>query len=625
MKIEQVLHGYSNGHTILNSSLKTLSSNDLSKMDVLSDWSGYVDERDDGSYITAYLLDDSCYYVVAKSWYADDMERPGCVWTHSLLVDLNDIDKNFDFRIFLTYFKRPVKNDYEAYGIALDIDTFPSIRKQRTFLPIDEASILFLYSSLFVQDKPSVFKVELSPLNTQKFCLSLLQYLPLEVLKKVSMSSGSLGLRQIDGKTMTLQFVQDTSAMSLLSPPWQGKINVEQYNEGLRFLLQEVLDGRNSIGAIIRIFSEDLGDDYLKLSALGELLYLLDQVLNKNMYVDYSRIINILTTAFPNNEGLLVKSNFLGDDIMHAFTTDADFLYDISTCTNEVSLPKVFVQVKTRLKRVQNAHHEIELLKRFSKHNCSNSYGKFILAEIFETLSWISMDKKLFSELLEILETHYQEDWNTEPSWYDLWITCIKHSVDVDLKFANVIRSKTIRSEILVFQYLNDSFNTPPNLTKSCFENTECLIDWLNAHSNVSEMLASHIFLYVNPTDVNIQKKGAKPWIWLLNYSGKQTLDYYAFVFSLSFNWKNDIAVKFLRTSFYSIHNILANDRDRASVLWSKVMEYGDTLPDCEDWDNCKKLRKGLVKNLKSRGFDKSVLKNLTPNKELNESIEKFW
>lgn len=230
MKIEQVLHGYSNGHTILNSSLKTLSSNDLSKMDVLSDWSGYVDERDDGSYITAYLLDDSCYYVVAKSWYADDMERPGCVWTHSLLVDLNDIDKNFDFRIFLTYFKRPVKNDYEAYGIALDIDTFPSIRKQRTFLPIDEASILFLYSSLFVQDKPSVFKVELSPLNTQKFCLSLLQYLPLEVLKKVSMSSGSLGLRQIDGKTMTLQFVQDTSAMSLLSPPWQGKINVEQYS-----------------------------------------------------------------------------------------------------------------------------------------------------------------------------------------------------------------------------------------------------------------------------------------------------------------------------------------------------------------------------------------------------------
>ena len=129
----------------------------------------------------------------------------------------------------------------------------------------------------------------------------------------------------------------------------------------------------------------------------------------------------------------------------------------------------------------------------------------------------------------------------------------------------------------------------------------------------------------MNPTDVNIQKKGAKPWIWLLNYSGKQTLDYYAFVFSLSFNWKNDIAVKFLRTSFYSIHNILANDRDRASVLWSKVMEYGDTLPDCEDWDNCKKLRKGLVKNLKSRGFDKSVLKNLTPNKELNESIEKFW
>lgn len=98
MKIEQVLHGYSNGHTLLRSSVKSLTVNDAAKMDVLSDWSGYQDDREDSSYITTYSLVDSPYYVVAKSWYAYEMGRPGCVWTHSLLISFDDIDKKFDFR-----------------------------------------------------------------------------------------------------------------------------------------------------------------------------------------------------------------------------------------------------------------------------------------------------------------------------------------------------------------------------------------------------------------------------------------------------------------------------------------------------------------------------------------------
>lgn len=66
MKIEQVLHGYSNGHTLLRSSVKSLTVNDAAKMDVLSDWSGYQDDREDSSYITTYPLVDSPYYVVAN-------------------------------------------------------------------------------------------------------------------------------------------------------------------------------------------------------------------------------------------------------------------------------------------------------------------------------------------------------------------------------------------------------------------------------------------------------------------------------------------------------------------------------------------------------------------------------
>lgn len=39
----------------------------------------------------------------------------------------------------------------------------------------------------------------------------------------------------------------------------------------------------------------------------------------------------------------------------------------------------------------------------------------------------------------------------------------------------------------------------------------------------------------------------------------------------------------------------------------------------------CKMLRNGLVRNLKTRGFEKSILKHLTPNEKLNRSIGKLW
>lgn len=157
MKIEQVLHGYSNGHTMLRSSVKALTVNDIAKMDELSDWSGYQDEREDSSYITTYPLVDSPYYVVAKSWYAYEMERPGCVWTHSLLISFDDIDKNFDFRLLLAYFNRPSIDVADNYEQTIEVDRYPLFRSQKEKWLVDETSLLFLYSSLFAYSKPFAF------------------------------------------------------------------------------------------------------------------------------------------------------------------------------------------------------------------------------------------------------------------------------------------------------------------------------------------------------------------------------------------------------------------------------------------------------------------------------------
>lgn len=53
---------------------------------VLSDMSGPSMQPGFDEYLTAYPLPRTELFVLAKTWYAPEMERPGCVWTHSLLI-----------------------------------------------------------------------------------------------------------------------------------------------------------------------------------------------------------------------------------------------------------------------------------------------------------------------------------------------------------------------------------------------------------------------------------------------------------------------------------------------------------------------------------------------------------
>lgn len=74
--IQQTLHGYSEGHRLLDGSIKitdelariVLRMSDLSGSNVVSGFEEYV---------TGYPLEQINVYAVAKTWYAPEMPRPG--------------------------------------------------------------------------------------------------------------------------------------------------------------------------------------------------------------------------------------------------------------------------------------------------------------------------------------------------------------------------------------------------------------------------------------------------------------------------------------------------------------------------------------------------------------------
>lgn len=447
------------------------------------------------------------------------------------------------------------------------------------------------------------------------------------MLRHISMSSGSNNLRHFQGQLLTMQFVSDTSMMSLLTPPWKEKVKIDDFHNGVRFLLQEALDGGNTVAPLVRIFSNDIGTSYSKLCAVGDLLRMLNRaMLHKVTSGDYQIVLKIISLAFPSDEGLLVKSNFLGDKIVSLFGDDSNFIYQISICEGGDAFPSYFVKMQKHFDTVSKDFDKLfSIVDKIYHYSSLNQHGIEFLGLFFSTSKWMYVDIEEFFKLINLFEKYYDISWDDKIDWLNFWTVCLRSEADISLKIVDIIHSKLIDSEFIVYEYLNAGIEISDKIVKSTFSNVESFLDWMSSKPPVSELVVKAVVTNLVPINPQVKDGGSKIWKWLLSNKQGISLDYYAFVFTLSFNWTDDIALNLLRYSFYPIHQILAEDRLQAPILWQKVMKFADELPIEEDWDNCKKLRKGVVRYLKSCNFEKSLLANFTPDKNLNKSMLNLW
>lgn len=120
IRLDQTLHGYSDGHRLINGSFK-LPQSDARTMLVLSDASASGSRIPSEGYLTGYPLAESGKYVLARTWAAPEMSRPGCVWTHSLLIDFGDLARLGSALDLLECFRRPSELAGSDYGSRLEV------------------------------------------------------------------------------------------------------------------------------------------------------------------------------------------------------------------------------------------------------------------------------------------------------------------------------------------------------------------------------------------------------------------------------------------------------------------------------------------------------------------------
>lgn len=374
LTLEQTLHGYSRGHRKLSSSIQIDRVADKA-LHELSDMSGPNMQSGFEHYLTAYPLPMSDFYAFGMTWYAHEMERPGCVWTHTLLLKRTDIEALEDMSVLIPLFRRPT-DEYDA-------DTY----REPLHLPLDlgwrnGASKSFLEGSLEIvedvcaalYDSPQL-PVYIAVDENDQFTSLLLemwnQQWP-ELRASFAFCTGALADRKVSDRSFDLQIIpmnrvsQFRRTIRDARHIVPGEPVASSDRSWVRATAEDIMGFQ---GTALRKFLKTYGDDTG--GGRSSFVSLVDtyHLLSESHRVDSKALIEYLAKHFPHaDEARRLKTDVLAPRA-HSHP------WSLQLTSNEILLALATVQ--------KHSAFEPEVVK-LSKHmeivagQHSNQIGKFI-------------------------------------------------------------------------------------------------------------------------------------------------------------------------------------------------------------------------------------------------------
>lgn len=658
MEIQQTLHGYQQGHTLIASSID-LSTADKKKMAILSDWSEYSrGDGSDSSYISAYPLPDSHYYVVARTWYADEMQRPGCVWTHSLLIDTQDIDATFDFRALWTYFKRPTKDkeEFELYELPISVTQNLLDCEVDKPLTLNIPSLGYWLRALLEKSEELIFTATSLSRENQFFLLSLLSHLPIGISQTMSFCSGTARLRQSDGIPFNLQI---TSASRKKYPYLNAQvIEIPEVPYWYKQLATSIMDGGKEIPILLNKFALDIGNKLVRFQTIIELYLGLDRLedYNEDKSELFKSTICNMATAFPKvTDGIAFKASILSPSMTKYFCDESSFIaymattpysdsfdYDsfdfwgrVSAYANNQKLEEVLsvmnyllqfgkktpvvAKVLERMERTYNVEEMQKILD-----SCWLYYLYLVKkhGSYLENEMWLTLESQKFSKLVKIFINQ------PHPDCKEIWLGAFhrllhEHS---DLPYDSIQKfGAYIEVVDIILEEIEKGGVLPYNYISYCKLEAEKIVNWLDGKNTVNKMIQNLICASIQPDSNIVYQSRSSNWHAMLNIPAKMdNLDIFIFIFILAYNLPDKKgAFEFYKKAFYPIYKAAENSNISLEE-WQKIAIYCPKPAWGWEWDRCAMLRRGFVNWAIEEHIENSEIQRFTPQKRLNKKLQKY-
>ncbi|MEI9966909.1 MAG: hypothetical protein WDN67_04790 [Candidatus Moraniibacteriota bacterium] len=207
-KINVALFGYREGHHLIASSV-TFPAQVRQFLATVTDSSGSESPRGFQTAYTGIPVPDTHFYALFCTWPAPEMPRPGCVWSHVLLIDLADLARIPDLSFLKQYFRRPeLPIEVTDFSLPLDVEIperAASLNEESLFRA--DHLLRLLYGA------PSASVAIMAPegLSWEEPVFAVWSQQWPKLRRDFTFSTGSLGDRGQSGSAFDLQIAPQTS------------------------------------------------------------------------------------------------------------------------------------------------------------------------------------------------------------------------------------------------------------------------------------------------------------------------------------------------------------------------------------------------------------------------------
>ena len=502
-----------------------------------------------------------------------------------------------------------------------------------------------------------MYRVEQDSSYYQGLILLLLQYLPLGFCKNVVLCSGSAYGRKSSMVEYTLQFATSVGT-SLFTVVKDSKNEIDGVCEGIRSICETMIKDASDTSEVLRVFSSDIGSSPLKLCTTGTLLKYLDNAIAQSgEKPSFSEIVKLMVEALPSMyDGINVKPTFCKKRVSNLFSPELVVLADLATCISDKFLNYDAIEYHQRVADLKNSEgvdayakyilsllesdsinsageyqlkNSSEYLKAGEYYYLANNYWSVYMSlvianpNILRYSFWVDLPEGHFASAYDLFRKYCFQDFD---NWGKLFQIVLyrHHTIDTSLMECFVKNIPNFVWEVM--EYLNHSvaYQLDPLVKRYCTDKSFQVLEWLREQKELTMPTARFIVENLSPYETNIKAYGSNIWTSLYNCNQYETLQYFTFMYILGHNWSDNIGLKYIKRSFFQLHQALATD-SLPIYLWAELEPYTAQLRWYNEWDKCKKLRKGAIRYLKISGYKKTDLFYFTPDTDLNDVLLNIW
>jgi len=634
LKIHQALYGYSNGHNLITSSVEVKGENKRTLL-ILTDMSGATMLPGFEMYLSGFPLPEGDAFAFSKTWYAEEMERPGCVWTHVLFIPRKIFFTYKNIAVFKKYFKRPNRNELESYSnpveVIIETDDYDIDLQSR----ITSSVITSLYST----ENLSVFLPSEKSSVSDSLILKIWENQWPSLKSVFSFCTGALSNREINKKSFDLQVIPHSAKRTIEREVKKGifvkvnELNHEQENAERQDYLEKALnDDCDGFGQFLFDIKTDIeGDRRL-------LLFLFKCYENKKSFKGNSNIVNLISlvsSRFPlSNEVPKFKKALLGsekdrNDLLGNLS-EAELLSSIASANTGNAFDWSELKI---IERVSNLwRNNIEMSKKLIDTLVSREPDEFSKVVIGQFVKLIDVDALLniSGNNPKILYAFIQaspELINNQILWHSNKLQQTKRELVNSLFNQNKITA-TFSRQLLTVLLQSNSQAVLEDLCHrmggdfagvlfDCLTDNQIIlteemayslkyilqgqssriVEWFNDNPEKRSNVFYLIPKILRPDDLAVRKMKFEFWLEMANDdTRKNKFSLLSFVLALGFLNYYPASYELVKVSFQKVHDAFshANEirayEDNWMILEDRVPFLG-----WDNWDKCERLRMALI------------------------------